>query len=121
MHRDQTTLENAAHRSLTRTLLSMFLGPIVWALHLTVIYGSHAILCARGSSGMTGANVVIVATIIALVPLVISFWLNRTHPNREPEPRFQRQVMQLLTLLSAVGILMAGATIAFVPVCLAVR
>lgn len=31
--------------------LRMFAGPIVWALHFTVIYGFTGIACARGLAG----------------------------------------------------------------------
>ena len=34
--------------SITRTLIFMLLGPIAWALHFLVVYGSHASYCAVG-------------------------------------------------------------------------
>lgn len=44
--------------------LRMFAGPIVWALHFTVIYGLTGIACARGLVGAVPWGVLL-ATLVA--------------------------------------------------------
>lgn len=47
-------------------VLRWFAGPLIWAAHFLVVYGSESLACTRGGSH---ALVVIVATIAALAAL----------------------------------------------------
>jgi hypothetical protein len=98
----------------------MLLGPIVWALHLTAVYGAHALLCARGSAA-AGVPVIAVATLAALAPLGVAFAALWRAGEAESTQRFQRRVAVLLIVLSAVGIVWAGATVMFVAACAPLR
>lgn len=116
---------------LTVTLVWMTFGPIVWALHLTVVYGAHTLACARGVNpdlfGISfSAFAIIAATIVALAALALAIYL---HPQRTgdapPDIReeriFEKRVTNWLAALAAFGIFWAGAGALLVSPCLAIR
>ena len=113
---------------LVGAVLYMLLGPIVWAVHLAIIYGSHAVLCARDwADGPLDARVIIaIATGIGLaitIPATLAGWHWSRATNRDTEgaSAFQHSVMSLLALLAAIGIAYGGATPLFVTTCLQLR
>ncbi|MGD9617478.1 MAG: hypothetical protein AB7H90_23180 [Alphaproteobacteria bacterium] len=114
------------YRTLTGAALYLLLGPIVWAVHLTIIYSTHAVLCARGwAGGALDIRVIIaVTTGIALaisVAATIAGWRWSCGSNREGVSAFQHGVMSLLALLATIGIVYGGATALFVSPCLLLR
>jgi hypothetical protein len=111
------------NRPLWGALFNLLVGPLVWALHLTVVYVAHAILCARGYSAFIPPLVVAAATIAALAVLICCLrQLRGAAPgDATPEHRFRSGVSMALIGLSIVGIAWAGATIVFVPGCLTLR
>jgi hypothetical protein len=111
-------------------LIYLALGPIIWALHLTLVYGAHTLLCARGiASGAQGpwvaTAIVVVATVVALGLLVVAtrrLWKNpRRRGPAAGALSFYDAVMLLLLLLSAVAVIWAGATSLIVSPCAALR
>ncbi|MGY3622524.1 hypothetical protein [Bradyrhizobium sp. USDA 10063] len=103
----------------------LLVGPAVWALHLTAIYGAHALLCARGIAADTATAVIMIATGVALIVLMSgagAAWLKLRRGGAETAASsFQASVMSLLAVLSAIGIAWAGATALFVTPCVALR
>ena len=52
------------------TLVFILVGPIVWSVHLTVIYGSQSLLCALNLSEDRSAGNAVVVTIILVATAV---------------------------------------------------
>jgi hypothetical protein len=105
---------------LARTLLAMLFGPIVWALHFTALYGTHTIVCAHATTGDAATITALAATVAALALLLagaVVAYRRRTTQHANATTRFCRDVMLLLTLLSACGVAWAGATALFVAPC----
>ena len=99
-------------------------GPLVWAMHLFVIYGSHAVLCSRDMSGRYSGIVVGAATLTALVALAaVGVWGRKSKAFGPPGQTrsFLRNSMMLLAVLSAFGIVSSGSAVLFLPACLALR
>ena len=117
---------------LTVVLLSMCFAAIVWAMHLTIVYGAVTLACARAtpSAMLFGLNlpafIVAVATLAALAAILAGYYradrkdAERTAEMRE-ERQFERRVTQWLSLLAAFGVFWAGAAAFLVSPCLALR
>jgi NO-binding membrane sensor protein with MHYT domain len=99
-----------------RALLALLAGPLVWALHFSVVYGAHAILCAREFPKPVAVWSVLIATVVAVAALV-AIGMRSVPAETASEQGFRRSVSALLLVLSMVGVVWAGATVAFVPVC----
>ena len=109
------------------TLVYLLLGPIAWAMHLMVVYGSHTLICAReGGSG--ASETILAATLIVLAMLAAAIAapgaaqraLDQSDSNAVGY-RFHRRVMRWLAFLSAVGVAWAGSTALIVGPCLSLR
>ena len=109
-------------------VLAVFFGPIVWAAHLLVLYGAHAVVCAAAArtAGTTGLLVLVfaLATALALalvaVPLLMprrlaGLFYRRGHA--EGEDRFLLSLMRWLAGLSLVAVVANGIALLMVPVC----
>lgn len=99
-------------------------GPLAWAMHLLVIYGTHAVMCSREVSGRTSGIVIGAATLVALVVLaVVALWGRGPKAFGPPGQTrsFLRNSMMLLAVLSAFGIVWSGSAMLFLPACLALR
>jgi hypothetical protein len=109
-------------------VLAVLFGPLVWAAHLLVLYGTHAVVCATAArtAGTTGLLVLVfaLATALALalvaLPLVAPRRLaghlyRRGHA--EGEDQFLLSLMRWLTGLSLVAIVANGIALLMVPVC----
>lgn len=108
-------------------LVYLTLGPILWAIHLTLIYGTHTLVCARTIPGtlplgFDTAPFVILLVTVATLALLLGAMLVPS-PNTRPfngspaSPSFFRRVMVLLALLSAFGVGWAGVAAMVVPSC----
>lgn len=123
--------ERTAREPLAGALFYMLLGPIVWAVHLTVVYAGHAVLCVKGvMQGALASRIipfgVALATIVALAALLIAVLAANSRPGRSSVPAsapalFQDKVMMTLALLSAFGVVWAGASALIVEPCLTLR
>lgn len=118
--------------SIVGTLVFMLFGPIVWALHLLVAYGTHASLCATAASEpVANAALHLVlggATIAAAIGLTIAAvrpplvrWMLRAVPATSAEAGFATNVMQILVLLSLLGVTFAGLAMMLLPLCSQLR
>lgn len=110
----------------------MCFAAIVWAVHLTLVYGTVTVACVRGFTadivlGLSlPALAVIGVTIVALAAIAAgNYWLNRegNRSNAEwrEERQFESRVTRWLALLAAFGVFWAGAAAFFVSPCLALR
>jgi hypothetical protein len=115
-------------RSSFQTLRSAFflllLGPIVWAIHLFVIYFAHAVLCTRGVAAHVSEFVIAIATLAALIAIGSHLLTTASRVRRIDDAktrRFQHRTSALLSVLSIIGILWAALTPIFVQACAAAR
>jgi hypothetical protein len=119
-------------RSGAVVLLYISLGPIVWGIHLTIVYGAHTLLYDKGITGsVLGAKIptltVASLTVVALVMLVIAMIAPRmSQPAPTPKApvpyhAFAQSVMTLLASLSTLGVALAGVTALFLPPCVSLR
>ena len=106
---------------LARTMLAILFGPIVWAMHFIALYGTHTIVCARATTGQAATITALAATVAALALLLAgalaAYRQGGATPATNAVARFCRDVMLLLTLLSACGVAWAGATALLVAPC----
>ena len=121
-----TNTRERARASLTRTTFYLLFGPIVWAIHLTVLYGAHTLVCVHGAAGDTVAAIALAATVAAVALLLaaaFAFYRRRdsAHTGASAVTCFCRDVAMLLALVSAFGVAWAGATALIVAPCVALR
>lgn len=116
------------HASAIRTLIYIAFGPLIWALHLTAVYGAHALLCARGIAPAVALAVVLGVTAVALVLLASAIavprsarWIVRIGAEDGGDGGFHDRLMRLLAALSAFGVAWAGAAAVIVPACAQLR
>ncbi len=115
------------YQKLVGSILYLLLGPIVCAVHFTIIYSTHALLCARGLAGGTlDARVIIaVATgiglVISIAATLAGWWSRGANGDTKGVSAFQHDAMSLLALLATIGIAFGGATALFVTPCLLLR
>jgi hypothetical protein len=106
---------------LARTICYVLFGPIVWAMHFTVLYGTHTIVCARATTGDAATITALAATVAALALMLAGALAASRRPDASHDvsavARFCHDVMLLLTLLSACGVAWAGATALLVAPC----
>jgi hypothetical protein len=115
-------------------MLCLLFGPIVWAVHLTAIYASHAALCARGTADFVSTDIdapmsiVIVTTVLALVVMTGAVLMLRTATRKagaigqpDEERSFHCRVTVSLIMLSALAVVWAGAAAAVIPACAPLR
>jgi len=116
------------------TVVFLLAGPIVWALHLLLTYGSQSALCAF--SHQTGAegfivdpvNTIIVVTlgaVFASLPFFArpagAYKLLAGDHAPENQWTFFRSVSQLLTGLSILAVIYAGTAVLILPTCAQLR
>jgi hypothetical protein len=107
------------------TALWLLVGPVVWALHFTILYGAHTLLCAvRGPDGGRAVMLVaVVATGAALAMLAVAMLGARSpraeagSSDRTAAAAFVRSATSWLIVLSAIAIVWAGAAALVVPAC----
>jgi hypothetical protein len=120
MARSETNTHDRHEAPLARTMLAMLFGPIVWALHFTVLYGTHTIVCARATTGDAATITALAASVVAVALLLagaFAVYRRRATQHASATTRFCRDVMLLLALLSACGVAWAGATALLVAPC----
>jgi len=108
------------------TLVYLTIGPILWGSHLFAVYGLQPVLCARGASVSTAfvaiATIVVLGLLLAVMlwPRAVARLLHAQAVSRASR-RFHRRAMRWAGLLSAAGILWAGAAALIVPACEGLR
>lgn len=116
------------------TITYILIGPLAWALHLTVIYGSQSTLCTFVPPqpvifdlGLVEIIVTIASVVTALAPALLLWRSAATKrvlnaPGAEsPDASFHDALARLLGLLSIIGIVWAGLIVALLPPCAALR
>ncbi|WP_421999279.1 hypothetical protein [Reyranella sp.] len=110
-----------------RATLALLFGPLVWLIHLAVLYGTHSSVCAaagRTNGPLTPlipvfALATAIALLLASLPLAIParfetfFFGSRS----EQERRFLMSVMRWLAGLSIVAVIANGIAVMIVPPC----
>jgi hypothetical protein len=130
----EPTGESPRPGSATATIVYMLLGPILWALHFTFVYGAHTLRCTAAVVGTpvpVGGGALaaaIVAVTVAVVALLVGTVLRPEAAARAlgvdragDRARFAARTMVVLAVLSALGIAWAGAAPLLLESCAAVR
>ena len=109
-------------RSLT-DLLWLLVGPVVWFLHLVVLYGAEALTCrppiGSGRAMMWMGAAATIAALGALAMLAAVSIRRVQDAEEQTDAAFLRKTSLLLALLSAVGVIWGALPLALVPVCAA--
>jgi hypothetical protein len=117
--------------SFAGALLFLLAGPLAWAGHLGLVYGTQSVLCAFRITGVARVDTLLieamigVVTALAAVMLMLAMWLPRNTARRLRAARFLNgengafmiSVMRLLAALSLAGVLWAGATVLLLDPC----
>lgn len=120
----------SSHRQGIGTLVFILVGPIIWAVHLTLVYGSQSSLCAfnlvEDRSGGTDAIVYIILAATALFIAAAGFGAVRasfvytliagTDPPLE-QIGFIIATMRILAGLSILAMLYVGLSAVILPAC----
>jgi hypothetical protein len=112
-------------------LLYVLFGPILWASHLTLIYGGHTLLCALGVSSdalspsvisFSVAIVTIVTLVVLLAAVVAAIFKGGARGDRGSAATFfLDKLMMALALLSGFGVALGGASALIIEPCLMLR
>lgn len=97
-------------------VLRWFAGPLIWAAHFLVVYGSESLACTRGGSH---ALVMIATTIVAMGALaaVIALALRRQRASGQGAA-FMDTVALALGFLSATAVLATTVPALLIPACM---
>lgn len=106
-------------------VVAVLFGPLVWAAHFAVLYGSHASICA--AAGRTGASpdllvpVLALATAIALaaasLPLAFPKRFGALLIGETSQDRFVLSLMRWLAGLAVAAVIANGIAVLIVPPC----
>ncbi|KKB12731.1 hypothetical protein VE25_05740 [Devosia geojensis] len=116
------------------TLVFLCLGPLLWAVQLTLIYGPQSSLCAYGiGTGQGGSNLLVAGLILIVSALCMGLaaaallrpgaayeLATGTRPSGETWP-FLTWVMRALAALSLLAMLYAGLGALLLPACAQLR
>lgn len=100
--------------------LRIFVGPVIWFIHLVLLYGAEALLCMPpAGSGRTTIWVGISATVAALAALVLVAVSAQRADKRSKHAgaTFLGDTTLSLALLSAVGVIWNALPLALVRAC----
>ncbi len=111
------------------TLVFILTGPIIWAIHLTLVYGSQSSLCAfNAGESATGRNVVVGIILAVTVLCIAATGYSAARPGfvhaliaRASLPAEQAgfivTVMRILAGLSILAMFYAGLGAVMLPAC----
>ena len=102
-------------------LLRLFVGPLVWFAHFTVLYGAEALICTPPvTMGRVMTWIGAAATLVALTALIafaaMLLRLGRS-AGEHGDSTFLHEAALLLALLSAVGVIWTAFALLLLPVC----
>ncbi len=123
MRRDSRQIDDDRKPSTAGTLLFILFGPLIWAAHFTLSYGSHTLLCRLEAQADRAAVFVIVTTAVAVA--ILSWFVIRSDAfsryfgisAREERARAVMVIAALLAGLSIIGVLWGGMTVSFLSAC----
>jgi hypothetical protein len=102
-------------------LLHLLVAPVIWLLHLGLLYGGEALACmSPGGSGRMmwfGAAVTTVAICALAALAAVSNCRVENLPEESEGAAFMRKAALLLALLSAIGVAWSGLPLLLVPSC----
>ena len=112
-------------RQMIGTFVFLLVGPIAWALNLTLIYGAQSSLCAFGALSPTAIRILVGIICLALAGCVLGAMarpavvFQRITGASAPEDQwpFIRGTMRLLAGLSVLAMLYFALASLFVPGC----
>ncbi|MFZ5783472.1 MAG: hypothetical protein ACOY4R_25020 [Pseudomonadota bacterium] len=110
-----------------RSVIALLYGPLVWAAHFAILYGTHASFCVANEHVRTSLSPLIpvfapataLALLLASLPLAFPkrfaalFFTGRS----KEEARFGLGVMRWLAGLSIVAVVANGIAVLLVPPC----
>jgi len=114
------------------TLIYILFGPIVWAVHLTIIYGFQSAGCAltgysAGFSFYGALGIALVTAIAALKLLAAALWPSLIERGLGASTwggelhAGNRTIMRWLAGLSIFAVLASGLAVFIIPVCASLR
>jgi hypothetical protein len=125
-----TRMGPSSNRQGIGTLIFILVGPIVWAAHLTLVYGSQSSLCAfnAGEDGSGGNSAVVAIILFATIAGIGAVGFSAVHPSfvhaliaRAAPPAEQAEfivtIMRILAGLSILAMLYAGLGAIILPAC----
>lgn len=103
-------------------LLRLCIAPVVWFLHLALLYGAEALICTPPvGSGRTMMWVDVTATAAALGMLVFLGAASAPSagglPGQYTGAAFLHDATRLLALLAAIGVIWSALPVVVMPVC----
>lgn len=110
------------------TVLIALIGPLtIWALHFSLLYGAHHIVCVTRGDSPAGflmpaaASVATLAALLGLLFLIVKADVVLRVPAEESTAKQSRTfltgVMRLLAILCCFGVIWAGSAAWFLPTC----
>lgn len=123
MAKDGNFFRSGREPSTAGTLVFLMFGPLVWAGHLTLVYGGHTLVCLRGGMADAAGMYVLAVTVVAVL-IVCSFIFQLERWARamglltgEDANRTTHRIARLLAILSLIAVLWSGATVGLVSAC----
>jgi hypothetical protein len=116
-----------ARPSATGALAYLTLGPIIWAVQLTVVYGGHTLLCDAGAPPASSVTLVAATTAAAVLAVLAALLFRPALARRAglgPDTSGRRTLealARLLDLLSLIAIVWSGSAAAVLQACAAAR
>lgn len=114
--------------SMAGTFVYVLFGPVVWALHLTAIYGAQLLCAGASTNADIIVPIVVGATAAALALLTATIWRPGLAgrplgvcTRSSDERQFLDRLMRLLAALSIPGVAWAGATAFILEPCAPLR
>jgi hypothetical protein len=95
-------------------------GPAVWAAHFVVMYGAHALICARMGTSAISLWTVLAACATALALLALAGIIAvrvRSRARSNGETTFARDLTVALAALSMLGVVWVALPAAVMPPC----
>jgi hypothetical protein len=117
-------------RSATGALVFLLLGPITWSVHFFVLYTGHASICALTGGAGTGWIKIIIVGVTALCLAALAAIMIQARPlyrrltghqGEDEEAAFLVTGTRVMSFLSLLGVVWAGATVLIVPICAQLR
>jgi hypothetical protein len=100
--------------------LCIFLGPVVWLLHLVLLYAAEGLFCmppAATGRGTIWVGITVTAGALAALVLVAVSAPRVDGPSEHAGATFLRKATLSLALLSAVGVVWNALPLALVSAC----
>ncbi|WP_457798273.1 hypothetical protein [Methylocystis sp. S23] len=122
------TETSARHEgSLAKALFRALFGPILWAVHFSLLYAIHTVLCVidirppdRAGATLAASTLLTIGALALLAGFFVARWRSASRQRSQAEriaETFLDDMSTLLIVLSAGGVLWAGAAAGFINAC----